>query len=168
MSQQKDLGLLILRAAGCLLVLTFGIQKIGWYVTALRTGKHLWSIGLAPLIGQIGFPVSISVILAIWVTFNESIGAFLIGCGLFTAHPGGERSVRNGWRILHERATWRRLAQGSTLPDCFYCSDLYRRWQIFLGSSAQAERSNAIGLIAASNVLLEMSKPAPQTVLNNQ
>src|SRR5262249_28323543 len=112
MSQQKDLGLLILRAAGFLLVLTFGIQKIGWYVTALRTGKHLWSIGLAPLIGQIGFPVSISVILAIWVTFNESIGAFLIGCGLFTAHPGGERSVRNGWRTLHERATWRRLAQG--------------------------------------------------------
>ena len=84
MRQQKDLGLLVLRTAGFLLTFTFGIQKIGWYVTALRSGKHLSFIGLAPLISQIGFPVSVSVVLAIWVTFNESIGAFLIGCGLFT------------------------------------------------------------------------------------
>src|SRR6266446_4400267 len=37
---------------------------------------------LAPLIAQIGFPAP--AILALWVTFNESIGALLIGCGLFT------------------------------------------------------------------------------------
>jgi len=93
MRQQKHLGLLILRAAGFLLAFSFGIQKIGWYVTALRTGKHLWSIGLAPLISQIGFPVSISVVLAIWVTFNESIGAFLIGCGLFTRVLAGSAAL---------------------------------------------------------------------------
>ena len=29
-----------------------------------------------------GFPIPVA--LAIWITFNESIGAFLIGCGLFT------------------------------------------------------------------------------------
>src|SRR5262249_31637583 len=93
MSQPKDLGLLILRAAGFLLALTFGIQKIGWYVIALGAGKHLSSIGLAPLIGQIGFPVAISVVLAIWVTFNESIGAFLIGCGLFTRILAGSAAL---------------------------------------------------------------------------
>jgi uncharacterized membrane protein YphA (DoxX/SURF4 family) len=29
-----------------------------------------------------GFPLP--VFLALWITFNESVGAFLIGCGLFT------------------------------------------------------------------------------------
>ena len=29
-----------------------------------------------------GFPIP--VVLAIWITFNESIGAFLIGCGFLT------------------------------------------------------------------------------------
>ena len=29
-----------------------------------------------------GFPIPVA--LAIWITFNESIGAFLIGCGLLT------------------------------------------------------------------------------------
>jgi uncharacterized membrane protein YphA (DoxX/SURF4 family) len=37
---------------------------------------------LAPLIAQMGFPAA--VILALWITFNESVGALLIGCGLFT------------------------------------------------------------------------------------
>ena len=29
-----------------------------------------------------GFPIP--VVLALWITFNESIGAFLVGCGFFT------------------------------------------------------------------------------------
>jgi uncharacterized membrane protein YphA (DoxX/SURF4 family) len=29
-----------------------------------------------------GFPIP--VVLAIWITFNESVGAFLIGCGFLT------------------------------------------------------------------------------------
>ena len=29
-----------------------------------------------------GFPIP--VVLAVWITFNESIGAFLIGCGFLT------------------------------------------------------------------------------------
>jgi uncharacterized membrane protein YphA (DoxX/SURF4 family) len=77
-----DLGLLALRSAGFLLALTFGVQKIGWYVSAFHSDKPFSSIGLAPLIAHVGFPVP--VILAFWITFNESIGAFLIGCGLFT------------------------------------------------------------------------------------
>jgi uncharacterized membrane protein YphA (DoxX/SURF4 family) len=77
-----DLGLLALRSAGFLLAFTFGIQKIGWYITALHSKAPLASVGLAPLIAKMGFPAS--VILALWITFNESIGAFLIGCGLFT------------------------------------------------------------------------------------
>jgi len=82
MREQKDSGLLILRGAGLLLALTFGVQKIGWYWSALHTGTSFSSIGLAPLIAKMGFPIPIA--LALWITFNESIGAFLIGCGLLT------------------------------------------------------------------------------------
>ena len=82
MKKQKDSGILILRVAGFLLALTFGVQKIGWYWSALHAGKSLSSIGLAPLIAKMGFPIPVA--LAIWITFNESIGAFLVGCGFLT------------------------------------------------------------------------------------
>ena len=82
MTKQKDLGLLLLRGSGFLLALTFGVQKIGWYWSALHAGKSFSSIGLAPLIAKMGFPIPVA--LAIWITFNESIGAFLIGCGFLT------------------------------------------------------------------------------------
>jgi len=82
MREHKDLGLLILRGAGLLLAGTFGLQKIGWYWSALHAGKSFSSIGLAPLIAKMGFPIPVA--LAIWITFNESIGAFLIGCGFLT------------------------------------------------------------------------------------
>jgi hypothetical protein len=71
--KQTDLGLLILRGAGLLLALTFGVQKIGWYWSALHAGKSFSSMGLAPLIAKMGFPIPVA--LAIWITFNESIGA---------------------------------------------------------------------------------------------
>jgi uncharacterized membrane protein YphA (DoxX/SURF4 family) len=77
-----DVGLLVLRAAGFLLAFTFGLQKIGWYIAAFYSDKAFSSIGLAPLIAKMGFPAA--VILALWVTLNESVGAFLIACGLFT------------------------------------------------------------------------------------
>jgi uncharacterized membrane protein YphA (DoxX/SURF4 family) len=82
MREQRDFGLLILRIAGFLLVFTFGIQKIGWYWSAVHAGKSFSSIGLAPLIAKLGFPIPVA--LAMWITFNESIGAFLIGCGFLT------------------------------------------------------------------------------------
>jgi len=82
MRKQKDLGLLLLRGAGLLLALTFGVQKIGWYWSALHTGKPFSSIGLASLIAKMGF--QIPVVLAVWITFNESVGALLIGCGFLT------------------------------------------------------------------------------------
>ena len=82
MTKQKGLALLVLRGAGFLLALTLGVQKIGWYWSALHAGKSFSSIGLAPLIAKMGFPVPVA--LAIWITFNESIGAFLIGCGFLT------------------------------------------------------------------------------------
>jgi len=77
-----DTGLLLLRAAGFLLAFTFGVQKIGWYVTAFHAGKPWSSIGLAPLIAHVGFPLP--VILALWITLNEASGAFLIGIGFLT------------------------------------------------------------------------------------
>ena len=78
----RDFGLLILRGAGFLLAATFGLQKIGWYWTAFHAGKSLSAIGLAPLVARMGFPTP--VVLALWITFNESIGALLIGCGFLT------------------------------------------------------------------------------------
>jgi hypothetical protein len=51
-----NIGLLLSRAAGFLLTFTFGIQKIGWYVTAFHAGKPMAAIGLAPLIAKVGFP----------------------------------------------------------------------------------------------------------------
>ena len=86
-----DLGLLVLRIAGFLLAFTFGIQKIGWYVAGFHSDKAFSSIGLAPLIAKMGFPAA--VILALWETFNESIGAFLIGCGLFTRFLAGSAAL---------------------------------------------------------------------------
>jgi len=77
-----DWGLLALRSAGFLLAFTFGLQKIGWYISAFHSDKSFSSIGLAPLIAHVGFPAP--VILALWITFNESIGALFLGCGLFT------------------------------------------------------------------------------------
>jgi hypothetical protein len=56
--------------------------SIGWYWSALHAGKSFSSIGLAPLIAKMGFPIPVA--LAIWITFNESIGAFLIGRGFLT------------------------------------------------------------------------------------
>jgi uncharacterized membrane protein YphA (DoxX/SURF4 family) len=82
MREQKDLGLLVLRGAALLLLLTFGIEKIGWYWSACHAGQALSSVGLTPLIAKIGLPLPF--VLALWITFNESIGAFLIACGLFT------------------------------------------------------------------------------------
>src|SRR5262249_10769122 len=77
-----NIGLLLLRASGFLLAFTFGIQKIGWYLTALHAGKPLSSIGLAPLIAHVGFPLPL--ILAMWITLNESVAAFFIGIGFLT------------------------------------------------------------------------------------
>ena len=82
MREQKDFGLLILRGAGLLLLGTFGVQKIGWHWSAFHAGKSLSSAGLAPLFARMGFPISF--VLALWITFNESIGAILIGCRFLT------------------------------------------------------------------------------------
>jgi uncharacterized membrane protein YphA (DoxX/SURF4 family) len=56
--------------------------KIGWYVTAIHAGKPFSSIGLAPLIAHVGFPIP--VILALWIMLNESIGALFVGIGFLT------------------------------------------------------------------------------------
>ena len=55
---------------------------------------------------------------------------------LFNTINGDQRSVRNGWRPLHEGATWRRLAQGGSLLDYLHCPGLNRSranfpWTIF-------------------------------------
>ena len=63
MREQKDLALLIFRGAGLSLVATFGVQKIGWYWSALLAGKSLTSSGLAQLIAKMGFPIPVALAL---------------------------------------------------------------------------------------------------------
>ena len=70
----RDLGLLILRAAGFLLAAAFGLQKIGWYWIAFHAGKSLSAIGLAPLITRMGFPIP--VVLALWITLTNQLPLF--------------------------------------------------------------------------------------------
>jgi uncharacterized membrane protein YphA (DoxX/SURF4 family) len=77
-----DVGLLILRTAGLFLLLTYGWDKFRLYLQVARAGGPWESSGLAPLIRAMGFPVP--VLLGIYATFCESIGAFLIACGLLT------------------------------------------------------------------------------------
>ena len=137
MREQKNLGLLILRGAGLLLAGTFGVQKIGWYWSAFHAGKSLSSVGLAPLIAKMGFPISFA--LALWITFNESIGAFLIGCGFLTRLLG-KRRAGNGRGALYQRSTRRRLAQSDALLDRLHGPGLNRSRKIFRGSSSPAQK----------------------------
>lgn len=129
-----DPGLLLLRAAGFLLAFTFGIQKIGWYVTAFHAGKPLSSVGLAPLIAHVGFPLP--VILALWITLNESIGAFCRN-RFSDAVRSGEPRFGNDRRSLYQRAAARRLAESSPLSHYFRLPDLYRRGPILNRSFAE-------------------------------
>src|SRR5947208_13728372 len=90
-----DIGRLLFRAAGFLLALTFGVQKIGWYVRALHAGKPWSSIGLAPLIAHVGFPLP--VVLALWITLNESIGSFFVCICLFTRLAAASLALGMFW-----------------------------------------------------------------------
>ena len=137
MREQKDFGLLILRGTGLLLAGTFGVQKIGWYWSAVHAGKSLSSAGLAPLIARMGFPIPFA--LALWITFNESIGAFLIGCGFLTRLLAASARAPNGGGTLYKRSTRRRLAQGGALLDRLHGLSLNRSWQIFCGPSSPAQ-----------------------------
>ena len=136
MREQKDFGLLILRGAGLLLAGTFGVQKVGWYWSAFHAGKSLSSAGLAPLIAKMGFPIPFA--LALWITFNESIGAFFIACGFLTRLLAASAALGMAG-ALYQRSTRRRLAQGCALLDRLHGPRLNRSRQIFCGSPSPAQ-----------------------------
>src|SRR5207237_2671100 len=124
-----DIGLLLFRAAGFLLAFTFGVQKIGWYVTAFHAGKPLLSsIGLTPLIAHMGLPLP--VILALWITLNESIGAFLRWHRFAYSFRSSESRLGNDRRALYRRPLGRRLAESSALFRHLSRFDLHRSWQV--------------------------------------
>ena len=81
-SHGLDAGLLILRGAGLFLLLTYGWEKFWGYAQMAREGGPWESSGLAPLIRAMGFPAP--VLLGIYATLCESVGAFLIACGFLT------------------------------------------------------------------------------------
>src|SRR5207249_4669331 len=120
-----DIGLLLFRAAGFLLALTFGVQKIGWYVTAFHSGKPLSSIGLTPLIAHMGLPLP--VILALWITLNESIGAFFVGIGLFSRFAAASLALGMIGAVYTSIPG---RSESSALFHHLPRSDLHRRWQV--------------------------------------
>lgn len=81
-THRMDAGLLILRAAGLFLALTFGAQKVLGYIALLRAGRSLASSGLAPLIHAMGLPAA--GFLSVCAVLNESLGAILIAVGFLT------------------------------------------------------------------------------------
>jgi uncharacterized membrane protein YphA (DoxX/SURF4 family) len=125
---------LLLRAAGFLLAFTFGIQKIGWYVTAFHAGKPLSSIGLTPLIAHVGFPLP--VILALWITLNESIGAFFVGIGFLTRFAAASLAlgmVGALYTSVRLDEDWLRAALYLII---FVGLSFHRRWQVLNRSFA--------------------------------
>lgn len=143
MREQKDLGLLILRGAGPLLALTFGVQKIGWYWSALHAGKSFSSIGLAPLIAKMGFPIPVA--LAIWITFNESIGAFLIGCGFLTRLLAASLALGMGGALYTSVRLGEDWLRAALYLIIFIALTFTGCWQLFRGSSSQAQETPRTG-----------------------
>lgn len=77
-----DVGLLVLRAAGLFLALTFGWQKASGYYLLIRSGANLSTSGLAPLIRMMSLPAP--ALLAVCAVLNESLGALCIAFGFLT------------------------------------------------------------------------------------
>ena len=79
----RDAGLLLLRvAAGLLLALTFGRQKIGGLAAHLASGAPLGNWGLARFLRSLGFPAP--ALLAFGAALNESVSALFVAAGLWT------------------------------------------------------------------------------------
>ncbi len=79
---QSDLGLLVLRGSGALLLIVYGWKKFTW-LFPLISGRLAWnSWGFAAQIGKMGFPLPI--LLAVFVVLSESVGALFIALGFFT------------------------------------------------------------------------------------
>jgi DoxX len=108
-------------------------------VTAFHAGKPLSSIGLAPLIAHVGFPIP--VILALWITLNESIGAFLVGVGLLTRFAAASLALGMVGALYTSYALGRRLAESSRLSDHLRRLDFYWRWQVLNQSSAASQKN---------------------------
>lgn len=77
-----DLGLLVLRFIALFLLVTIGWQKLWDLVVAVHTGKPLATIGVAPLLGKMGFPLP--TVTAVSVALIESIASLLIAAGFYT------------------------------------------------------------------------------------
>ena len=79
---QSDLGLLLLRGSGLLLLLVYGWRKF-FFLLVFISGRQAWSSwGFAAQIAKVGFPASVP--LAFFVCLCESVGALFITLGLFT------------------------------------------------------------------------------------
>ncbi|HEX3386715.1 MAG TPA: DoxX family protein [Mucilaginibacter sp.] len=79
---KRDLGLLFLRAAGLVLCFTFGIEKIGWLIKFIGSGKPWNAVPLAGLIRNVGFPFA--PVLALFAILCESLFALFVALGIYT------------------------------------------------------------------------------------
>ena len=79
---KSDQGLLVLRAEGLLLFLTFGLGKLIGLILRIASGQPLGTSGIAKLIAGVGLPAA--GLLAAFVVLSESIAALLTVIGWFT------------------------------------------------------------------------------------
>jgi putative oxidoreductase len=79
---KTELGLLLLRAAGLVLCFTFGIEKLGWLMSYIGSGKPWNAAPLAGLIRNVGFPFAS--LLALFAILCESVFALLVALGIYT------------------------------------------------------------------------------------
>jgi putative oxidoreductase len=79
---KTDLGLLLLRSAGLVLCSTFGIEKSGWLIRFIGSGKPWDAVPLADLIRNVGFPFA--PVLALFAILCESLFAFLVALGIYS------------------------------------------------------------------------------------
>lgn len=80
--RRRDLGLLVFRLSGLLLVSTFGWGKLVGEIRHIMAGENLNQAGLAPLIHSAGFPGA--AVLAMYVALCESVAASFVALGFLT------------------------------------------------------------------------------------
>jgi len=76
-----DISLLLLRAAGLILLFTFGLQKLGGSIRYIASGKPWEAMPLVGLVRKVGFPLP--QILTAFAVLCESVFPLLVALGIY-------------------------------------------------------------------------------------
>jgi DoxX len=84
-----------------------------------------------------GFPIPVA--LALWITFNESIGPFLVACGFLTRLAAASLAHGMAGALYTSVRLGGRLAESRALRDYLRRLEPNGSRQAFLGRSSQAQ-----------------------------